>query len=141
MTLLEDEVKLDSLKDSVVLTNYRIMQEIGKSYKISIFLEKISSVVVSYKSKPLFLIFGIFFLLAGYVVNTQLYYYKGEGILSLIVGVIFILLFFFSRKHVLSISPDGGKSLDFGVKWTKKERIEDFITKIQKAQLARSTVK
>jgi len=45
MTLLENEVKLDSLTPSVQLTNFRIVKEHKNSYKISVFLEKISSII------------------------------------------------------------------------------------------------
>jgi len=39
--LLEGEVKLNSLTESVLLTNFRVMKEVGKSYQISIFWKKL----------------------------------------------------------------------------------------------------
>ena len=60
MKLLQNEEKLiTSEEDRMILTNYRITKrdEIwGKSYKISIFLEDISSIEVHFKSNIVFLI-------------------------------------------------------------------------------------
>ena len=64
--LLENEVKLDSFTESVLLTNYRIMQENGNEHKTSIFLEKISSIEMCRKGKgsKVFFLFGIFFIIS-----------------------------------------------------------------------------
>ena len=133
MTFLENEVKLDSLTQSDMLTNYRIMLESGNSYKISIFLEKISSIMMHYKSKPLLLILGIIAFIAGiFVIQSD--DWQGGGIFVLIVGIALIIAYFLTRKHVITISPDGGKDLDIEVKMVSHERIEEFITKIQEAK-------
>ena len=134
MTLLSGEVILDSLTESVLLTNYRIMKEHGNSYKISIFLEKISSIVMHYKIKPLLLFFGIICFIVGGVLFD---YNEALGILSLIVGIILIIAFYLTCKHVLVISPDGGMKLEIEVKRTSRERIEEFLTIIQEAKQAK----
>ena len=140
MTLLENEVQLDALH-SVRLSNYRITQEFGSSYKISIFLEKISSVVVLYKSKPLLLLLGLILIAAGfYFLDQSDDIEQIMGGVSLGVGVILIIAFFVTRKHVLTISPDGGMSLDASVKGVSNERIEEFITKIQEAKQTKISI-
>ncbi len=59
MKLLPNEEKLiTSNEDRIILTNFRITKrdEIwGKSYRISIFLEDISSIEVHFKSNCIFL--------------------------------------------------------------------------------------
>jgi len=139
MTLLENEEKLDSLTKSDLLTNYRIMKESGNSYKISIFLEKISSIVVYYETKPLYLLLGIVSIIAGLImfgVGEELF--QRISLFTFVIGVIFIINYFLTKKHVITISPDGGKNLNIEVKGTSKERIEEFITNIQRAKQAKN---
>jgi len=134
MTLLENEVKLSSFTHSVLLTNYRILKEYGNSYKISIFLEKISSIVVFYKSNPFLLFVGGFLIIAGLILLLGVDDYQVFGALSLIVGIACIVLFFSTRKHVIVVSSDGGSDLGITVKNTSTELVEEFITKIQEAK-------
>jgi uncharacterized membrane protein (Fun14 family) len=128
MTLLENEEKLDYLGNSVLLTNYRVLNEHGDKYKISIFLEKISSIVVHFKQNIFVLIAGIISLIVGLAgANYDLS-------ILIVVGIVLIAVWWFTRKFVITISPDGGKDLDIEVKNTSSDRIEDFITKIQEAK-------
>ena len=146
MTLLENEVKLDELTESVLLTNFRIAQEHGNLYKISIFLEKISSIQMYRKSKTGLLLFGIFCVIVGAILSVGAIYLpeiyrelRFFGItLPLYLGIIFIIFFFLTRKHVITISPDGGKDLNIKInRKISSERIEEFITNIQDAKLKR----
>jgi len=131
MTLLENEVILDSLA-SVQLTNYRITKEYGKSYKLSIFLEKISSIEAAYKSKPYLILIGILLIIIGlYLANDNI---QEFGIFSVIVGIVLIIAYFRTRKNILRVSPDGGTNLDLAVKGVSNERVEEFITNIQRAK-------
>ena len=132
MTLLKDEVKLDSLTNSVLLTNYRILKEHGDKYKISIFLEKISSIEMHYKSKILYLILGIIACIAGLIMQGE---GAEAGLPLLVVGIVLVIAFFLTRKHVITVSPDGGKSLDIEVKGISSERVEEFLTNVQEAKL------
>ena len=133
MTLLRDEVKLDSLTDSVLLTNYRIMEEHGDKYKFSIFLEKISSIEMRYKSKLLLLILGIIVGIAGMMGMSM--EGPGAGAPLLLVGIFLVIAFFLTRKHVITVSPDGGKNLDIEVTGISSERVEQFLTNVQAAKL------
>jgi len=130
MTFLENEEQLDTLSNTV-LTNYRILKEEENSYKISIFLEKISSIEMHYKQKIYLILLGICSVFGG------LYIAQGEEMIitaGIILGVVFIIAYFVTRKHVITITPDGGKNLDIEVQGVKNERIEEFITNIQKAK-------
>ncbi|MDR3000660.1 MAG: DUF2207 domain-containing protein [Fibromonadaceae bacterium] len=147
MTLLENEVKLDLFTESVLLTNYRITQEDGNSHKISIFLEKISSIERQHKSKLIFLFLGIFFVIIGLFLSIGAIFVPEIYIelqlfgitMPLFLGIILIIVFFLTRRGMIIVSPDGGKKLN--IKLNRKipnERIEEFITKIQSAKLKRA---
>lgn len=139
MKLLQNEEKLiTSDEDRMILTNYRITKrdEVwGKSYKISIFLEDISSIEVHFKSNIVFLIIGILLALAGLVMSSQGGAESSVG--SFVIGGIFIAIWWFNRKHIVSISSDGGSTLNILVKGMSDGKIEDFITSVQDAKLKR----
>jgi len=139
-TLLKNEIKLDALTNQDQLTNLRITQEysdfFGAAYKNSIFLEKISSVEVHFKSKPIYLVLGVIIFILGIWAKSE-FREDSAFTFGLIVSVVFIVAFFLTRKHVISVTPDGGKSIDITVKGVGETRIEEYITNIQEAKLAR----
>jgi hypothetical protein len=140
MKLLENEVKLDFLTESVLLTNHRIIKEYRNSYKISIFLEKISSIEMYYRENPFYMLSGLlfFFFFLVLLPREQTYGIWMEnwmGVLLMIVGVIFMIAFFFTKRHVIIVSPDGGEDIRVSIKWATNERIEEFITNVQEAKL------
>lgn len=140
MKLLQNEEKLiSSNADKIVLTNQRIMltdKVWGKSFKISICLENISSIESHYKSNILFLILGIFFTLGGLVMSTQ----GGGGgaaMGGLVLGGVFIAIWWFTRKHIVTISSNGGSHLNFIVENMSNDKIDDFVTTVQEAKIKR----
>lgn len=150
MTLLPNEVELlRSNQDKVILTNQRIQledREWGRSSRISIFLEDISSIQVHYKSTILWLLLaGLSFLVLAYLAFVQYTYsnrygYSGDdGPLGAAIAgvVIFILLWRFSRRHIISIHPDGGAPLHFLVSGMNNEQIESFTDQVQAAKALR----
>lgn len=139
MKLLPNEEKLiTSNEDRIILTNFRITKrdEIwGKSYRISIFLEDISSIEVHFKSNIILLSIGILLILAGGVIGDLGGAESSAG--PLLLGGIFIAIWWFSRKHIVTVSSDGGSSLNILVKGMSDAKIEDFITSIQEVKLKR----
>lgn len=139
MKLLQNEEKLQSSNaDKIVLTNQRILmqEEVwGKSYKISIFLEDISSIETHFKSNTLFLIIGIILAVAGLLLNST--GIKDTSAIGLIIGGIFIALWWFSRKHLVTIASNGGSSLNVFVQQMSEEKIEELVTIVQEAKLKR----
>ena len=137
--LQNEEEIISSNADKIVLTNQRIMMKDevwGKSFKISIFLEDISSIETHYKSNVLFLIIGAILALAGLSMSAT----HGGGQMAvggLVVGGICIAIWWFSRKHLVTISSDGGSHLNFVVEQMSDDKIEDFITNVQEAKLKR----
>jgi len=125
--LLGNEVQLDSLTGTILLTNYRIMNDQGSSYKFSVFLDKISSIEMQMheKRKTPLLVLGILLLIA-------------YGL-----GIILIIAYFFvkKREHTIVVAPDGGKLFEVAVKDHSSKRIEEFIKNVQEAQLARAMMR
>ena len=138
MKLLQNEEKLiSSNADKIVLTNQRIIMTEkvwGKSFKISICLEDISSIETHYKSNILFLIVGAILALGGLVMLTQA---GPAAIRGLVLGGIIIAIWWFTRKHLVTLSSKGGSHLNFIVENMSDEKIDNFITSVQEAKIKR----
>ena len=142
MTLLANEHEvLTSNENKIVLTNKRIQmteKEWGRSCKITIFLENISSMQILYKSNILWLILAILSLLFfGFALlrNDRFEYYdKTPMQISFVVGLVFIALYSFSRRHIISIHSNGGKPLEFTINRMSDSQIEHFFDKVQVAK-------
>jgi hypothetical protein len=142
-SLFENEKIISQSGDkSIILTNCRVQyftKSLGKSQYVSIHLQDISSLEVHYRSFILFLMLGILAvavaLYSGAMNLGELF------VLSGIVGILFILIYFFTRRHVVTISSNGGGKIQFFTKGMKKETLFDFIDQIEKAknkQISRS---
>jgi hypothetical protein len=136
--LIDEEILVSSNENSVILTSHRITMrnEVwGKSHNISIFLEDISSIETHYKSNIIFLIIGLLFAFIGLFMLS-----KGGGNMAtggFVIGGIFIAIWWFTRKHLVTISSDGGNALNFVVEGMADNKIDDFVTKVQEAKLKR----
>jgi len=132
MNLLPNEEKLiTSDNNNIVLTNYRIQMtdsEWGQSFSISIFLENISSIEIKYKSSIILLILGAISAIAS------IYLKNPEGF---IICAILFAAYWFTRKHIISISSDGGSSLTFLVQGMDDEKINDFVHNVSLAKQTR----
>jgi hypothetical protein len=140
MRLLPNEEELCIVNDSkFVLSNYRIemrKKDWGESIMISIFLEDISSIQIKYTSIIAFLILGIFCILAG--LYRGMYLDKsGEMIGGLIIGVIFFIIWAISRKHVISIFPNGGSPMIIDISGMSDDKISDLMHKVSLAKQTR----
>ncbi len=139
MKLLPNEEKLiTSNENKIILTNHRIQMTDsvwGQSFTISIFLEDISSLEIKYKSNIIFIILGVIYLLGGVYMARQ---GGSEAMIGgLVLGGIFFALWWFTRKHIISISSDGGASLNFMVQGMGEDKIADFIHNVSLAKQTR----
>jgi hypothetical protein len=140
MKLLPNEEKLiTSNADKIILTNHRIQMTDsvwGQSFTVSIFLEDISSIEIKYKSNILLIILGVICVLGGFYMAGQS---RGsEGMIGgLVLGAIFFAIWWFTRKHIISIASDGGASLNFMVQGMGDEKINDFIHNVSLAKQTR----
>lgn len=133
-----EEMLVRSNNDRVILTTHRLQlssKDWGASYRNTIFLEDIGSIENKYTSLFISLVIGILLIAGG-----LLYAQQGEMLPFnpiTIVGGIAVLVYFFSRRHVVSITPMGGRSLNFETGPMSEAEITDFIDKVQLAKLAR----
>lgn len=111
-----ERVILESDNNQLRLTSHRLRyHETASSNSdfTSIMLDKISSIELKYYNS------NIWLLVIGILT------------IPIVVGIIIIIFFFTSKKHVISVTPDGGKPILFETKGMKREFLEDFIDKVE----------
>lgn len=139
--LTDEEVLLTSNNDKIILTNQRISmteKSSGQAFSIGIFLEDISSIETKYRSFIIFIVFGVISVLGGLYASSNSYHSNGgEILLGFILGAMFLALWFFSRRHIVSIGSKGRSSLNFMVQGMSKDEINDFVYKVSQAKLNR----
>jgi len=134
MLIQDESILKTSNKDVITLTNLRIIQRVDKDIA-TISLDKVSCIKVHYVSKWYYLVIGVpgtFFGLMAVLNSRQ------ESVISfgiLLIGVIFLLSYYFSRKHSVSIISDSGTSIDFQTQGIKNEDVIAFINDVDKAKI------
>lgn len=117
MNAFENEkLIIESDNKQIRLTTHRLRYyETSKKNSdfTSIMLDKISSVELTYYKS------SIWILIIGIVT------------IPIIVGLILIYMFFTSKRHVVSVTPDGGKPIVFQTKGMKRDFLDDFIDKVE----------
>jgi hypothetical protein len=83
----------------------------------SIMLDKISSIELTYYKSSIWL------LIIGIVA------------IPILVGLILIYMFFTSKRHVISVTPDGGKPIIFETKGMKRDFLDDFVDKVEETSM------
>lgn len=134
-----EELLVSSNNDRLKLTTHRIQlnnRDWGSSYRIVVFLEDISSIEVKYSSLFIALIVGIFLIIGGFSLPDLSSDYTR---IFVGVGIFLVFIWILSRRHVVSITPDGGKAVNFEIGRMSSEEVDDFIHKVQLAKLARRT--
>jgi len=137
--LTNEKILVSSNADKIVLTDHRIQmtdKSLGQAFTISIFLENISSIEIKYKSNIALLILAGLAIIGGGILAQQ----QGPNNLFIsgaIVGIVLIALWWFTRKHIISITPNGGSSLDFIVQGMREEQINEFVHNVSQAKLNR----
>lgn len=133
-----EEYLVRSNNDRIILTTHRIQltsKDWGSSYRSILFLEDISSIEKRSSSLFIALVIGIFLLVGGMMWANQADINQINP--ATISGIILIIVYFLSRKHVVSITPNGGKSLNFEIGQMSDEEVNEFIDKVQLAKLVR----
>lgn len=126
MNSIENEkLILQSDNKQIMLTNYRLRYHQTTSSNSdfnSIMLDKVSSIELTYDHKIWFLIIGIL-------------------LTPVVIGIIMIIVYFITKKHVVYITPDGGQPIIFETSGMKREFLEDFIDKVEGAAIRLKYVK
>lgn len=140
MKLLPNEERLVSSNgDKIILTDHRIQmtdRAWGHSFTISMFLENISSIEIKYRSNTLLLVLGIVITLGGVYMGGQFHGSQPLAV-GIALGGSFLLGWWFSRKHVISISSNGGSPLNFEVQGMSEEEINHFVYRVSLAKRER----
>ena len=136
MNLLPNEIDIDITNNSGIgLTNYRIYKIDkdlwGNSQMISIFLEDISSIEVKYKNYIILLILAVIVVLYGFFES------HGDLLYSLGLAGLLVLIWFVTRKHVISIASNGGAVRDNLIAGIGKDSISKFIDQVSLAKFNR----
>ena len=120
MDAIENE-KLITESDGrqIMLTTHRIRYHetaSANSNFISIMLDKISSIELTFHSNIWLLIIGIITA-------------------PILIGIILIVIFFKTRQHIIKITPDGGQSITFQTRGMSRDKVEEFISKVENASM------
>ena len=121
MNALENEkLIIESGNKQIRLTSHRLRYyetPENNSDFTSIMLDKISSIELTYYKSSIWL------LIIGIVT------------IPILVGLILIYMFFTSKRHVISVTPDGGKPIIFETKGMKRNFLDDFIDKVEQTSM------
>jgi hypothetical protein len=119
----------------ITLTTRRIPYKTkswGRAHLISMNLEKISSVEVRYKSWVIILLIGVLLCIAGLYFGAN---NAGDLMMAGVgLGFLCVVLYFVTRKHVITISSDGGAEINFHTSRIKDEKLMEFINMVEKAK-------
>jgi len=132
--LIGEKLITRSKDGKLTLTNYRIrfddLGDYGSKEFVSIMLEKISSIRIYKKSKPLYLILGILIMLSFF----SGFYGRDLKFAPIIIGGVLILFYLLTRKHIVSIASDGGDAIIVETTQYQPKDLIDFIDKIEQAK-------
>jgi hypothetical protein len=121
MNAFENEkLIIESDNKQIRLTSHRLRYyETPKNNSdfTSIMLDKISSIELTYYKSSIWL------LIIGIVT------------IPILVGLILIYMFITSNRHVISVTPDGGKPIIFETKGMKRNFLDDFIDKVEQTSM------
>ena len=117
MTVFENEkLILESDNKQIRLTSHRLRYYENSTRNAnftSIMLDKISSIELTYYKT------NIWLLIIGIIT------------IPIVIGLILIYMFFTSKRHVISVTPDGGKPIVFETKGMERGFLENFIDKVE----------
>jgi hypothetical protein len=140
--LLPEESVLSFTENGMVtLTTHRVRYNNkiwGQSNFISIMLEKISSVQVLSISYPLLWILGALTVVAGLALATTRNGGTPEVIISLFIAFFLIVGYFISRRHICTITSDGGSRIIFRTENMPTAALINFVHQIEAAKHKRT---
>lgn len=120
----------------ITLTNYRVRmttKRFGKADIVSIPLQKVSTVEVNYHSVLIALILGVLFLVVGLLMASGGRDAGPFGAMGALLGIIGIAYYYLTRKHVILISADNGRGIQFESKGLSQDAINKFINQVEGA--------
>lgn len=137
--LNNEKIILRSDNNLITLTNYRIRlrdSSWGKANIVSILLQNISSIEVKYKANIYYFVLSIIFFFSALILqissNYQIVVY------AVILGLVALGLFFYTRKHFVLVSSKGGNNtIAFETKSMSTDKIVEFVDEVEKQILGK----
>lgn len=127
-----ESVITESDDGQIILTNKRVRQLIDGQNLTSILLNKISSVQINRFHLPLLLMGGIVAVAFGYI---QIQAGNSDTAqLVILIGILCVIAYFFTKKRVVTISSDGGAKIVFSTKGMSAEASYSFVNKLEDAK-------
>jgi len=131
--LLDKEIIITSAEDDkIVLTSYRIRQQSAEGNDlVSIMLDNVSSIQVTYHAQPLWLVAAAIGLLATF------WFSQGAmeiWISTLLLSLIAVIIFIISRKHRVRIAASTA-SINFDTKGLNRNAVYTFVSQVEQARL------
>lgn len=132
---LNDETIISESNDNqILLTNKRIRQLVNGDDLTSMMLDKVS-VISAYRFHVLILLVVGLILMAMGGLSIATERDQELGIALIFVGLVLAILYWFTRKHVITITSDSGVKLMFRTRGMNQETIFKFINQIEEAKL------
>jgi hypothetical protein len=130
--LREESVISRSPDDQIVLTNFRIRYSTndGKDV-VSLMLDNVDSIRTRFESSPWLIFAGIACLVAAGVFSNGTY--NSYVVIAVIAAIACLLLYWNSRRHVVTISSTSASIL-FQIKDMTTESVLEFINQVEDAR-------
>ena len=133
--IVDEHTILEADTGGFTLTSHKVRfhaEQGGHAKVTSIMLEHVTSCDIDKKSNPILLGIALFFLVGGIMVSVS----SGPGggfILGLIVAIIFVLMYIFTRRQVLTISSPSSK-IDLNTQHMPIKKVIETINHIEAAK-------
>jgi hypothetical protein len=138
LLLSNEQIISQSTDGSIVLTNQRLASlrsSWGKQDVTTLLLRHVNSFEIHYQHRPLILIIGIVFCLVSLIGIYSKGLGSEEAAVLLIGGLVLVIFYLLTRRHVVSVRTDGGAIIEFATKGMNGHDVIAFINKVQKAKL------
>lgn len=136
-TIMPNEEQLLSFnEDELILTNRRIhLVDTDKGSDVDLPLEQVNSVKVQRRGYKLLLVPGCLSLLIGAsLFGTE---YSNQFQVAVIGGIILILFWWVTRKHMIAVASEKGEISNLDVDEMTSEEIAELVDDIQLARTRR----
>ena len=137
MNLLPSEAVLkQTARNTLTLSTHRVRYEtqaMGIAEIKSIMLEELASIVMVSSSNVIFIVFAVVALVLGVLVAANGRRMEGALVLGVFVALVFVILFFATRRQVLSLAS-AGATITVNTQGMKIEAIKEFIERTEAAK-------
>lgn len=143
MNLIEGEKIITTTDNNIiVLTTHRIRSTNSLSWghreTTSIMLDMVSSIKTTDNSYPMLLVITAIIGIGGLILGNQNHSSYGVSF-GVVLAVIFVSIYFATRKHVCVIASSGGSRIAFVTLNMSHDSLISFIDKVEEAKYRNTT--